>query len=188
MDQVRAVEDAVCGSPVLAPVLARWSGIQLPDCWLVAGAVAQAVWNSHFGLAADHGMRDIDIVYHDPFDLSANGEAEHEERIGALFADLPVRIDVKNEARVHLWYEARFGNPIAPYPSTQAAIATFPTTATAVGVRPVEGGLEVEAPFGLSDMCGVIVRPNKAQITREIYEAKVTRWRALWPRLDIRPW
>ena len=32
--------------------------------------------------------------------------------------------DVKNEARVHLWYEARFGAAIPPYQSAEAAIAT----------------------------------------------------------------
>src|ERR1700730_3374080 len=38
-------------------------------------------------------------------------------------------------ARVHLWYEDRFGYALKPYLSSADAIATFPTTATAVGVR-----------------------------------------------------
>ena len=96
--------------------------------------------------------------------------------------------DVKNEARVHLWYEAKFGYAIEPYRSTEAAIATFPTTAAAIGVRVAGGRFEVSAPIGLAELNNLIVRPNKAQITAEIYQAKVARWRALWPDLDIRPW
>ncbi|MGV1990112.1 hypothetical protein ACQZ5N_26190, partial [Agrobacterium sp. 22-221-1] len=32
------------------------------------------------------------------------------------------------------------------------------------------------------------VRPNKKQITREIYETKVDRWIKLWPELAIVGW
>jgi hypothetical protein len=37
---------------------------------------------------------------------------------------------------VHLWYAEKFGNVLAPYTSTEDAITTFPTTATAIGVQP----------------------------------------------------
>src|SRR4029077_1290893 len=43
-------------------------------------------------------------------------------------------------------------------------------------------------PFGLDDLFGLVVRPNKRQITRAIYEAKVDRWRPIWPRLTYLPW
>ena len=33
--------------------------------------------------------------------------------------------------------------------------------------------------FGLDDLFGLVVRPNKRQITRSIYEAKVARWRSI---------
>jgi hypothetical protein len=32
------------------------------------------------------------------------------------------------------------------------------------------------------------VRPNKKQITREIYKTKVDRWTAIWPKLTIIDW
>ncbi|MCY1248636.1 Nucleotidyltransferase [compost metagenome] len=70
----------------------------------------------------------------------------------------------------------------------EEAIATFPTTATAVGIRPADDGLDICAPFGLGDLLAPIVRANKSQITREIYEWKVNRWRALWPGLTIERW
>ena len=75
----------------------------------VAGAIAQTVWNLAAGHPAERGIKDADLVYFDAADLSAEAEAAHECRIRERFGDLPCKLDVKNEARVHLWYEARFG-------------------------------------------------------------------------------
>jgi hypothetical protein len=175
-------------SPIVATIFDRWPQIDLPDCWLVAGCLAQTVWNDAFGLPATHGISDIDLVYFDGQDLSAETEAGHAVRLRTLFADLGLWIDVKNEARVHLWYAEKFGNVLAPYVSTEDAIATFPTTATAVGVQPRADGLHVFAPYGLTDLLGLIVRPNKKQITQAIYDAKVKKWQARWPDLRIVAW
>lgn len=182
------LEDIVFKSPLLVSLLQRWSEIALPDCWLVAGAIAQTVWNHAFGLPPSHGINDLDIVYFDADDLSEQAEAGHVARVREMFSDLPVWIDVKNEARVHCWYEAKFGYSIPPYKSTLDAITTFPTTATAVGLRPNGYGLDYCAPFGLSDLLNGIVRPNKKQITQPIYEQKVKRWTAVWPGLRVVDW
>jgi uncharacterized protein len=174
-------------SPILTAVLDRWADIGLPDCWLVAGALAQTVWNEAFDLPPTHGILDVDLVYFDD-DLSGDTEARHSARIRALFSDLSVWIDVKNEARVHLWYETKFGRAAHPYVSTEDAITTFPTTATSIGLQPRSNRLHLFAPFGLTDLFGLVVRANKKQITRSIYEAKVMRWLAQWPRLHVVPW
>ena len=172
----------------LLEILVRFHEIDLPEGWLVAGAIAQTVWNLSGGYPADRGIKDADIVYYDADDLSAETEAAHEARIRTLFAHLPTKLDVKNQARVHLWYAKVFGYSIAPYISAAHAIATFPTTATAIGVRRCTGGFECCAPFGLDDLFGLVVRPNRVQITAPIYEAKVARWRPLWPHLTFLPW
>jgi hypothetical protein len=187
-NDVEWVSSIVLASPLLRSVLKRWDAIALPDCWLVAGAVAQTVWNHSFGLEPAHGISDIDIVYFDPDDLSQASEERHAARLREALSDLPAWIDVKNEARVHLWYEAKFGYPIRPYASIVDAIATFPTTATAIGIRPNSDKLSLHAPYGFTDLLGSIVRPNKKQITRQIYETKLARWRALWPKLVVIDW
>lgn len=174
--------------PFLKIVMARFDAIDLPDAWLVAGAVAQSVWNDTTGRSPTHGMKDIDIVYFDDSDLSASAEAGHEARLRALFAGLPLELDVKNEARVHLWYADAFGTGIEPYRSTADAIATFPTTATSIGIRPGRGTMDVCAPFGLDDLFVGIVRPNKRQVTQSVYDAKTARWRTLWPELTYVDW
>jgi hypothetical protein len=187
-DQIARINTVALRSPILSPILDRWSAVSLPDCWLVAGALAQTFWNNAFGLPLAHGIADVDIVYFDADDLSEEAELRHSRRIRDLFAELPLRIDVKNEARVHLWFEAKFGQTIPPYVSTADAISTFPTTATAIGIQRTMTELRLVAPYGLDDLLDLIVRPNKKQITRSVYEAKVARWLTLWPRLHVLSW
>lgn len=186
--QARQLTTVLASSSLLAPMLRHWPDIGLPNGWLAAGAVAQTVWNVAHGYPLEANIRDVDLIYFDADDLSAESETRNETRIRGRLADLGVAVDVKNEARVHLWYPAKFGYSIAPYASAEEAIATFPTTSTAVGVRPCGPLLDICTPFGLDDLLGMAVRPNKAQITRAIYEAKVARWRLCWPELKIYAW
>lgn len=188
MNRDRRLEALFAFSPALRGLIERWNAIALPDVWLSGSVMAQTVWNARFGLMPEYGIADLDLVYFDGHDLSQEGEERHAARLRLLFADMPWRIDVKNQARVHLWYEARFGYAIAPYRSARDAMATFPTTASAVGIRPSGNGFALHAPFGVDDLLNGIVRPNKAQITRAIYEAKLVRWRQFWPDLTIIPW
>jgi len=182
------LEAALQRNKWLSEILERFDEIGLPDAWLVAGAIAQTIWNLACGRSADFGVKDVDLIYFDGHDLSAGAEADHERRLRDLFRRLPVKLDVKNEARVHLWYEERFGYPIKPYLSSAAAISTFPTTATAVGVCRAGSELRCCAPFGLGDLFALVVRPNKKQIARDVYEAKLARWRPIWPGLKFLPW
>ena len=135
-----------------------------------------------------HGINDIDLIYFDPDDLTEDSEARHTSRVRSIFDGLPVRFDVKNEARVHLWYESHFGYSIQPYTSAESAIDTFPTTAGAIGIRPTRDAIESYASFGFADLVNLVVRPNKRQVTREIYDKKVVRWKPLWPMLDVIEW
>jgi hypothetical protein len=68
------------------------------------------------------------------------------------------------------------------------ALASWPTTATALAVRPRADGIAVRAPFGLDDLFALVVRANRVQVPRDVYEAKTARWRARWPRLRIMDW
>ena len=179
---------SVRNNPVISELLCNWEEIDLRNCWIVAGTIVQSYWNSAHGFSPLHGVSDIDIIYFDPDDLSEESEADHAARITTQFKDIGLRFDVKNEARVHLWYEDRFGYPIASYSSAEAAIDTFPTTAGAIGIRPVGDDIECYASFGFEDLIGLIVRPNKRQITSSIYETKVSRWESVWPMLKIIRW
>jgi hypothetical protein len=176
----------LAANPALATLRDAATEIALPDAWLVAGALTQTVWNALHNFSPTHGIHDIDLIYHDPADLSATAEAAHEARLRRRFSDLGLTLDVKNQARVHLWYERRFGRAIPPHPSSAAAIATFPTTATAIGLRLASPA--IHAPFGLADLFGLTVRANPRIAGRAVYDAKAARWKTLWPRLTVLPW
>jgi hypothetical protein len=182
------LEESLRGNPVVSTLLSDWTDLRLPNCWIVAGAVVQSYWNKAHGFSPLHGVSDVDIVYFDSRDLSEESEACHSVRISNEYKNLPVRFDIKNEARVHLWYESRFGYPIDAYSSAEAAIDTFPTTAGAIGIRPVGDEIECYASFGFDDLMELVVRPNKRQITRNIYTKKVARWSSVWPMLNIVGW
>jgi hypothetical protein len=186
--QVRALEHAVRQNPVAQAILERVEALRLPSWYLGAGGVTHSVWNHLHGFEPTRGIKDYDVVYFDADDLTAAGETAVERRVGEVCGDLGATVDVTNEARVHFWYEQRFGRPIAPYRSTEHAISTWPTTASSIGVRSDRGEFVVCAPFGLSDVFAMVVRPNKAIIDRVLYEDKAGRWAQIWSELSVLPW
>ena len=182
MDELRT-------NPVLVEVLARARRLDAPGWYLAAGAVVQTIWNAVTGRPAGYGIDDYDVLYHDGSDLSWDAEDAMIRRGADLFADLGVKVQIRNQARVHLWYEDKFGVPCAPFPDSETAIASFVATTCAVGVREETGGAwHVCAPYGLDDAFALRLRPNPRLATREAYESKARRWTALWPELTVLPW
>jgi hypothetical protein len=103
--------------------------------------------------------------------------------------DLPAPVQIRNQARVHLWYPEKFGIPCPPHESTEAAIDTYEATAACLGVRAEPGGRwRVYAPYGLSDVFNLVVRPNPVLAPPGVYQAKAERWQRRWPALTILPW
>jgi uncharacterized protein len=186
--QIASLGEIVRTNEIVGSILERAPALRLPDWYLGAGGVTQTVWNHLHGFAPEHGIKDYDFVYFDGDDLSEHAETETATHVRSEFSDLGVDIDVKNQARVHLWYERRFRRACSAYSSSANAIATWPTTATALGVRSTGVALDVCAPFGLRDLFALIVRPNTVLVDESVYREKVRRWRDTWPRLTIMPW
>ena len=105
-----------------------------------------------------------------------------------LFAGLPVPVEIRNEARVHLWYAERFGVPAPAFRDCADAIDHFAAVCCCVGVTVQDGRPRVYAPHGLDDLFGLTVRPNRRLATREAYEAKAARWSSVWPELTVLPY
>ncbi len=185
--QIDYLESVLAKSSTIAEILKRAPDLHLPNWYVGAGAVVQTVWNELHGFELTRGIEDCDLVY---FDTDTRYEAEDRYiREGrALFQDLRIEVEIRNEARVHLWYEEKFGERIKPYISVEDAINTWPTTATSVGVRYSNGKFQVYAPYGLHDLLAMIVRPNKALVSQEVYEKKAERWQKVWPKLKIITW
>jgi uncharacterized protein len=173
----------------LTEVLARAARMDLPGWYLVAGCLYQTVWNVVTGQPPEAGILDYDLAYFDDSDLSWDAEDAVIQAGHQVFAGLPAPVQIRNQARVHLWYEQRFGLPCPPHASTEAVIDTFEATAACLGVRLQPGGRwRVYAPYGLADVFNLVVRPNPVLAPRHVYQAKATRWRQQWPALTVLPW
>ncbi|WP_436528344.1 nucleotidyltransferase family protein [Actinoplanes sp. HUAS TT8] len=188
-EQAVALRSALSCNERLLMVLDRIAGMGLPGWYLTGGAVFQTVWNVVTGRPADAGIKDFDIFYFDDRDPSWEAEDQMIQTAATLFEDLPVEVEIRNEARVHLWYEAKFGEPCAPYDSTEAAIDSFAATTCAVGIRPERAGQwRVYAPHGLADVFNLVLRPNPGPGRRQAYITKSARWQQQWPELTVLPW
>ncbi|ULO10548.1 nucleotidyltransferase family protein [Paenibacillus sp. 19GGS1-52] len=157
--------------------------------YIGAGCLVQTVWNKLTERPPEYGIGDIDIIYYDEADLSYDAEDAMITKGEKIFAGTPFPVDIKNQARVHLWYREKFGIDLQPYRSLESAIDKWPTTATCLGARlNDDDSWHIYAPFGLGDLFGLIVRPNKVLINESIYFSKAQKWKKLWPELQIVPW
>jgi len=188
-EQLKILEKIIMLNESLKIAIERASLLDIDDYYIGAGCITQTIWNYLSNNPLEYGIKDIDFVYFDDKNLDDESENIVASKVKDLYSDLNLVVDVKNEARVHLWYKSSFGESIKPYTSLESAINTWPTTATSIGVRKGKNNeLKVYAPFGLNDLFAKIVRVNKAQVTRQIYENKVVSWISKWPDLNVIPW
>ena len=134
-EQVAAFQEVLLHNPTLAEVLTRAAVLGLPGWYLVAGCLYQTVWNIVTGQPPEAGILDYDLAYFDASDLSWQAEDAVIQAGHKLFGDLPAPVQIRNQARVHLWYEQKFGVPCPPHESTEAAIDTFEATTACLGER-----------------------------------------------------
>lgn len=174
---------------MLVEVLVRAGTLNLPSWYVAAGGIVQTVWNVVTERPPAEGIRDYDLGYFDGSDLSWEAEDAAIQAGQTIFTDLSIPVEIRNQARVHLWYEDKFGVPCPSHTSVEAAIDSFEATTCCLGVRVEPNGRwRVYAPHGLSDVFNLVVRPNPALAPRSVYEAKISRWRQQWPALTVLPW
>ena len=186
--QLAELERIVRLNPIVDELLMRMEDVSLPDSWLAAGALFQTVWNVLSDRDPTAGILDYDVNYFDDADLSWEAEDAAIKRASQAFSGIDGDIQIRNEARVHLWYEEKFGVPCPPYRSTRHAISTFPNCSSCIGIRPAGDAVEIYAPYGLTDLFRLTTRPNPVLAPESVYVAKTARWVAEWPQLKILPW
>lgn len=167
--------------PDLRRLLGHVESLALPDGWIGAGFVRNAVWDALHGRIPDpYRLDDIDVVYFDLTDVRVDRDRELESCLRHLDGTIPW--SVKNQARMHLRNRDR------PYFDTADAIAHWPETATAIAARVNEGEVEVIAPLGVDDLLDLIVRPTPAFAHKmHLYHARLEAkdWLRRWPGLTI---
>ena len=159
----------------------------VPDAWLVSGCLVQTVWNVLTRRVVDYGINDYDVFY---FDLDTSWEAEDAviRKLDARLASFGVKIETRNQARVHLWYAEKHGVPYPAVKGSTESIDRFLTANTMVGIQHAGHGYKVYAPNGFDDIARMIVRPNPGpNFSSARYAAKAARWKSFWPELTVLP-
>jgi hypothetical protein len=178
--------EIVCATPPLMQVLSVARHLNLPDWLVFSGAVYQPVLNHLTGRSLDYGIKDYDLGYFDASDLSYEAEDAVIRRVEAAF-DEPLRsmVEVRNQARVHLWFEGKFGESYTPLSCTAEALERFASATFAVGVRlESDDRLHIEARFGLADVFALRLRPNPRRRTVGFARASADV-RRRWPEVVI---
>jgi hypothetical protein len=169
-------------NPINAQITARLPSLGLSQCMLTAGCLFQAVWNHQSQQPPDWGIKDYDVFY---FDTDLSWEAENEVINSArrLFRDLDVNVEVKNQARIHLWYPQRFGSAYPQLQSTKDGVDRYLVAGTCIGLDAETG--EVYAPNGLADIEQGILRINPKNAQPCLFDQKAKSYQARWPWLRI---
>ena len=177
----------IAASPALLGPLRAVAALGLPEAWIGAGPLRNAVWDALSGLApGSNPPGDLDVVWFDPARATPEADAAAEAALLAAHPGPVAPWSVRNQARM----AARNGHP--PYVSTLDAVAHWPETATAVAARwtPASGGVEVAAPWGLADLLARVVRPTPRFAAGEgarvfAARAEAKGWTRRWPGVTI---
>lgn len=178
MRSEQQIQTLIHNDPVRWRLLALVRDLGLPDAWIGAGFVRNAVWDYLHGRAMTAPQGDVDVLW---FDRERSDSAEDVRLEARLQAWAPeVLWSVKNQARMHL----RHGQ--APYASTRDAMCYWAETATAVAVRRTQDDrCEVLAPLGLEDLFGLVVRATPGKREAMATRMREKDWLRLWPMLQV---
>ncbi|WP_243760131.1 nucleotidyltransferase family protein [Deinococcus radiodurans] len=145
----------------------------------MAGSLFGTVWNVQSSNDPAAHIKDYDLFYWDA-DLSYEAEDAVIRRAALLFADLSAPIELRNQARVHLWFNPKHGLNRPPIRSVQEGIDQFLIECTCLGID-AQGN--VYAPYGLDDMAAGLLKRNALNHSPGLYAAKAESYRARWPWL-----
>lgn len=188
-ERADALRHIIRSVPVLMDILTAIKQLALPDCWLVSGAIYQTTWNVMTGRPHDHGLKDYDIVYFDGADLSYEAEDLVIRKVAQALPHLASKIETRNQARVHLWYEKRFGAAYPALSCSMESLVNYASKTHSVATRfGPNGSIEIHAPFGLANIFDMRLVPNTALDNRKTHTEKGARMKAIWPELTVESW
>ena len=175
------VYDFVLDDPFRRSVIQAARSVGLPDGAIGAGFVRQPIWDHLHRYQPTEKFADIDVLYFDPSDITAESELRVEQELARRLPGVPW--SVKNQARMHL----RNGDP--PYRDTTDAIMHWLETPTAIAIRLVRSdSTKLIAPFGTEDLFNMQLRPTPAGIRRaQSYRDRLREkgWHRRWPKIRM---
>jgi uncharacterized protein len=184
------LEAIVRASDWLMRVLGVVRDAEIPEAWVGAGVLRDLVWGGRYGSGFQPGdVHDVDVPFFDPDDLRRANDDLMTTRLGERWPGVPW--EARNQAAVHTWYARKFGGaPPEPLTSIADAVGTWPETATAVAVRMGrDGGIEICAPLGVTDLLAGVWRRNPRRVSMEQSLARLARHRPRdrWPGVTVIP-
>jgi hypothetical protein len=170
------LQTLVMRDPPTLAALRQARALALPDWYLAAGWIRALVWDHLTARRSDRAGVDLDLIFHDPADLSWQRDHALDARLGPPW-------QARNQARMHL----DKGDP--PYRDCLDSMRYWLETPTAVGVRlEADDRLTIAAPFGLDDLFSLTLRPTPRGRERLAdFQARLENkaWRRTWPELRI---
>ena len=173
---------AVFANPFNRVLIDRLRTVGLHDCYLTAGCLFQTVWNQLSSRSPEWGIKDYDVFYFDE-DVSWDAEDRAVQAANQATTDLPIQVEVKNQARVHLWYCERFGGDYPQLTSSRSGIDLYLISCTCVGINVQDG--ELYAPNGLRDLAAGALRINPRNRKPHLFRSKAESYQQRWPWLEI---
>ncbi|GIU10162.1 MULTISPECIES: nucleotidyltransferase family protein [unclassified Shewanella] len=168
--------------------------LKLDDWMLAAGFIRNLVWDKLHNIQTE--LNDIDFIYFDPNDISADRDAQIEAELNRIAPMYPW--SVKNQARMHL------RNQHHQYASSLDAMSYWPEKQTAIGVssqltassiltssstfelsassQPVE--LTLHSPFDLACLFDLSLQHNP-KVKRRVFKLRLRQkaWLQTYPKL-----
>lgn len=176
MDRTQEVIDIITANKWRMGALRLVADLGLPDWWIGAGFVRNAIWDHLHGKPMTP-LNDIDVIYFDAERPDAEIDENLQDELSLRGPKKPWT--VRNQARMHV----KYGRD--PYTSAIDAVSHWTETATAIAVTlDSQGRLQVAAPHGVDDALELIVRPTTAEVADIVRErAENKRWAKKWPKL-----
>lgn len=173
-------------SPRLMKVLDTCREIGLQDWRIASGAIYGTVFNHLTNRDLDYGIKDYDVLYFDS-DTSYEAEDVWIKRLDkALPEELRPLAELRNQARVHLWFEQKFGSPYPALKNSDESLDRYLCFAHAVAIRlENDDSISIAAPFGLEDIFNMELRhnPKRGDFDRFLEKSKTIQ--ARWPEVKI---
>ena len=172
----------LANDPARMDALRAVRSLGLPDCWIGAGFVRDAVWDHLHAYPTRLPTGDVDVVWFE----DTRPIVEIDRGIEIRLRSLAPRFDwsVKNQARMH------HRNGDVPYMSVADAMRHWPETATAVAVRLADDqSIDLNAPLGLDDLFSLRLTPTPAFAARKrsVFDKRAAEkgWLERYPLLVV---
>lgn len=181
LDSIAQVTEFIARQSHIMELLNVVDALGLPDCWIGAGLLRNAVWDElHGSRTPPSPTGDVDVIYFDRNAIDPDRDCFIEKQLFGMLSGIPW--SVHNQARM---YER---NGDRPYTDTEDAMRHWPETATAIAARLDGAQVALLTPFGIEDLVGLIVRPTPAfHAKMDQYHARIAtkNWPVIWPHLTV---